>query len=151
MVTIELRRATLDDAPLLATLNRQLIEDERSRNPMSDAELEARMRGWLAADWTAVLIVREEAVVGYALYQERHDPYFPARRTIYLRQLFVGRDQRGRGVGRAAIATLLREWFPADATVELDVLETNPAGQRFWRSVGFAPYATTYQRPPAQE
>lgn len=150
MVAIELRRATLADAPLLATMNRQLIADERSRNPMSPAELEARMRGWLAADWTAVLIVRADMVVGYALYQERRDPYFPARRTVYLRQLFVGRDQRGRGVGRAAVATLLREWFPADATVELDVLATNPGGRRFWRSVGFAPYATTYRRPPDQ-
>ena len=150
MVEVELRRATLADAPLLATMNRQLIEDERSRNPMSHAELAARMRGWLAGDWTAVLIVRADTVVGYALYQERRDPYFPARRTVYLRQLFVGREQRGRGIGRAALAILLREWFPADVTVEIDVLATNPAGQRFWRSVGFAPYATTYHRPPDQ-
>lgn len=149
MAEIELRRATMADAPLLAAMNRQLIEDERSRNPMSPAELEARMRGWLADDWTAVLIARADEVAGYALYQERRDTYFPDQRTIYLRQLFVARDQRGHGVGRATIATLLREWFPADATVELDVLESNPAGQRFWRSVGFAPYATTYRHTPA--
>lgn len=148
MVEVELRRATLADAPLLAAMNRQLIADERSRNPMSPAELEARMRGWLADNWTAVLIAHAGAVAGYVLYQERRDNYFPDQRTIYLRQLFVTRDQRGHGIGRAAIAALLRGWFPPDATVELDVLESNPGGQQFWRSVGFAPYATTFHRLP---
>jgi len=44
-----LRDASAADTPLLAQLNRQLIEDEGAANPMSLAELEARMREWLAS------------------------------------------------------------------------------------------------------
>ena len=40
-------QATTADLPLLAKLNKQLIEDEGHRNPMTVAELETRMRNWL--------------------------------------------------------------------------------------------------------
>ena len=149
MGDLELRRADLADIPILAAMNRQLIADERSRNPMSLAQLDARMRGWLTGEWQAVLIVRSGEVVGYVLYQERRDAHFPDQAVVYLRQFFIARTWRRGGIGRAVVAALLAEWFPTDATVELDVLEANPAGHAFWRSLGFAPYATTYQRPPA--
>ena len=41
------RRAVAADVSLLAGLNRQLIRDEGSRNPMGPDRLEARRRGWL--------------------------------------------------------------------------------------------------------
>ena len=47
---MHLREAIAEDLPLLAELNRQLIQDQRSPNPMSVAELEERMRGWLVAE-----------------------------------------------------------------------------------------------------
>ncbi len=45
------RPATNDDCPLLAELNHQLIRDEGHRNRMTVAELEQRMRGWLAGEY----------------------------------------------------------------------------------------------------
>ena len=42
---VEYRVATLEDAPLLAQLNQQLIEDEGHSKPMTAPELEERMRG----------------------------------------------------------------------------------------------------------
>jgi hypothetical protein len=44
------RSATLDDAPLLAEMNHQLIRDEGHRNPMTVFELAERMREWLSGD-----------------------------------------------------------------------------------------------------
>ena len=38
--------ATEADLPLLAEMNRRLIEDEGSENPMTVAELQQRMRAW---------------------------------------------------------------------------------------------------------
>jgi hypothetical protein len=43
------------DLPLLAEWNRQLIQDEGHRNPMTVAELQARMQGWLAGEYRAVV------------------------------------------------------------------------------------------------
>lgn len=50
-------------------MNKRLIEDEGSRNPMSVAQLAERMRGWRLGDWEARLFLADEQVVGYALFQ----------------------------------------------------------------------------------
>ncbi|MEW5720732.1 MAG: GNAT family N-acetyltransferase, partial [Chloroflexota bacterium] len=64
------RFATLDDIPLLAKMNRQLVEDEQHRNRFKSEEWFAeRMRGFLAGEYRAVLFELEDEVVGYALYR----------------------------------------------------------------------------------
>ena len=88
---IEYRPATVGDAPLLATLNRQLIHDEGHRNRMTLPELEARMAGWLAGEYRAVLFADGGEVVGYALYRL-------APELVYLRQLLVREEHRRRGI-----------------------------------------------------
>ncbi|MBE5929916.1 MAG: GNAT family N-acetyltransferase [Lachnospiraceae bacterium] len=42
---MEIRKCTLEDVSQLAVLNKQLIEDEQSNNPMTVKELEERMSG----------------------------------------------------------------------------------------------------------
>ena len=49
------RPATIEDCPLLAELNYQLIRDEGHRNEMTVPELEQRMRGWLADGYRALI------------------------------------------------------------------------------------------------
>src|SRR6266511_2345960 len=48
-VTMQYRIATAEDYPMLAELNSQLIRDEGYRNPMTSAQLEERLRGWLTS------------------------------------------------------------------------------------------------------
>ena len=68
------RIATLDDAPLLARMNRQLAEDEKHRNRFkSDAWLEDRMRRFLSGGYEAVLFEQEGRTVAYALYTQHPD------------------------------------------------------------------------------
>ena len=52
---MEYRFATTADAPVLAEMNRQLTREEGHRNPMPLPELVARMAGWLAGEYRAVL------------------------------------------------------------------------------------------------
>lgn len=138
------RAATLEDVPLLAEMNARLIEDEGSRNPMGVDQLRERMAGWLRAGWCADLILRDEdGVVGYALYQIRADEYFPDRQFVHLRQFFLDRPHRGRGLGSGALRLLRGTRFPAGAYVRIDVLVCNPRGRRFWEKNGFGEYATT--------
>lgn len=145
--SVTLRPATLDDIPLLARMNRQLIEDEGSRNPMVEAALAERMRDWLAGAYSAVLFMRGNAIAGYAVYQVRHDEYYPEQRYVYLRQLYVLREARRQGVGRAAFGLLREECFPPHVPVMLDVLEHNATGRAFWVALGFRPYVTTMLLP----
>ncbi|OXS59817.1 hypothetical protein B1A99_09755 [Cohnella sp. CIP 111063] len=82
---LHLRDATIDDLELLTDMNRQLIEDEGSSNPMNREQLKQRMRDWLTSDWKVDLLVSGEDVVGYALYQFRSNVYRPEVREAYLR------------------------------------------------------------------
>ncbi len=155
---ILIRNATSADLPLLARMNKHLIEDEHSRNPMGLDELADRMAHWMEDTWQVQLFVEPVSgeVVGYAVYQERPDEYFPEQRTVYLRQMFVEREKRNTGIGRQALEMLVAECFPPECIVMIDVLEANPRGANFWRNAGFIPQYTrmhlakTRTSPPSE-
>ena len=152
-----LRDASSADAKCLAGMNRRLIEDERHDNPMSLEQLAERMRGWLdRGEYRAALFyvspsaeaTRQAPPAGYILYQLRRDYYFPERVVVYVRHFYVERGLRRRGIGRLAFERIVRERLPTGATLELEVLEANPAGREFWLSLGFEPRYTVMRRAP---
>jgi GNAT superfamily N-acetyltransferase len=145
-MALALRKATIVDLDQLAVMNKHLIEDESSGNPMNIEQLFARMKDWLKSGWEIDLLCQSSSVVGYALYQFRPHPYNESREEVYLRQFFVKREYRNRGYGREGIELLLSERFQGMDTVTIDVLEANPAGMRFWQKVGFLAYSTTMKR-----
>lgn len=135
------RIATAEDSPTLAELNHQLIRDEGHRNPMTVAQLERRMRGWLTAgEYRAVFFEENHQVVAYALFQETDD-------EVHLRQLFVVRHRRREGVGRRAMDELFRLW-PRDKRWTVSVLTKNTAALSFWRAIGYADYDLTLEIMP---
>ncbi len=145
--TATLRAATGDDLPLIARMNRALIEDEGHRNPMTLGELEERARGFLAApDWRIELIELDGRIAGFATWRWEDDITEPTRRRIYLRQFYIAREARGAGLGRRAFMLLMSERFPPDARILLEVLYSNPDGQAFWARMGFEPYAVHLER-----
>lgn len=130
---MEFRFAPADDASALGHLNADLIRDEGHRNPMTVAELEDRMNGWLAGEYEAAVCESDGALVGYALYRREPD-------HVYLRQLFVREADRRRG-----IATELLQWLWSNAwadveRVRVEALVGNSADLAFWRAVGFSDY-----------
>ncbi len=146
----QLRRAGAEDVPALAVMNQRLIADEGSRNPMALPALAARMAGFLASGWQAVLIAGGGEPIGYCLFQVRPDDYVPDRQTVYVRQYFIASEHRRAGLGRAAFERIAADFFPADtAEIGLEVLTANPGGERFWRSLGFAPYSLALKRERA--
>ena len=132
------RRATLDDSPLLAKLNSQLIKDEGHRNRMIIPQLEERIRSWLASEYTAIFFEEKGEVIAYALFRERPD-------EIYLRQLFVVRHLRRRGIGRQAIQILRSNIWPKNKRLTVEVLTANKSGIAFWRAVGYTDYSLTLE------
>jgi GNAT superfamily N-acetyltransferase len=139
-VTLILRHrpATVADVPMLARMNQPLIEDEGHRNPMDLSELKTRMRSMLGGDYTATLFEGDKHVVGYALWRDEPD-------WLYLRQFFVARDYRRRGIGAQAVRLLTEVVWPAEKRVRVNVLIGNRAGMEFWRAVGFADYLVTLE------
>jgi len=135
------RHATLDDCPVLAGLNHQLIRDEGHRNQMTVPELEQRMRGWLSDEYRAVIFEDGGDVVAYALYREQPD-------LVYLRQLFVVRDRRRQGLGRHVVEMLRSQVWPKDRRLTVDVLLSNQSGVGFYRSVGYTDYAMSLEILP---
>ena len=135
------REAALSDGAVLAEMNHQLIRDEGHRNPMTISELAERMNGWLSGHgYRAVMFEEDGRPVASALF--RTEP----GASIYLRQFFVARAHRRRGVGSQAAAILFREVFPAGARVTLDVLAHNEAGAKFWAAAGFQRYSVCLER-----
>lgn len=127
---MKIRLCTAADVPRLALLNKQLIEDENSDNPMTLSELEDRMRWFLETEYNAYFFSVEESVVGYALVRR-------TARPLYLRQFLIAREHRRRSYGKQAVALLLRTLGTKE--IELEVYSWNERGIRFWESCGFAP------------
>lgn len=138
---LQARPATVADVPLLAEMNRQLIQDEGHRNRMGLPELAARMRAWLEADYAAIIFEQDGAPVAYALFRNEDEAD-----AVYLRHFFVARSHRRAGLGRRAMQTLLDEVWPPGRRVRVDVLWSNPGGLAFWKAVGFSEYAITLER-----
>ena len=135
------RHATLNDCSRLAELNHQLIRDEGHRNKMTVPELEQRMKGWLASECAAVIFENGGENVAYALYREQPE-------EIYLRQLFVIRNQRRKGIGRKAMEILRSKVWPKDKRLTVEVLVQNVGAVAFWRSVGYEHYSLTLEVLP---
>ena len=79
--------------------------------------------------------------VAYALFRENE-------KEIYLRQLFVRRDKRNKGLGKNAIMLLRKEIWPKSKRLTADVLSGNKAGIKFWHSVGYKDYCLTLEIMP---
>jgi GNAT superfamily N-acetyltransferase len=135
---VEYRFATTADAPALAAMNQRLILDEGHRNRMTLLELEARMAGWLAGEYRAVLFEDGGTAVGYTLFRREAE-------FVYVRQLFVQPGHRRRGIARDALAWLRANTWADAPRVRLDVLVGNAGAMAFWRSVGFRDYCLTME------
>ncbi len=137
--------ASADDCPMLAEWNYQLIEDEGHRNPMTVAELEQRMRGWLTTgEYQAIVFDEKNETVAYALFRETEV-------EIYLRQFFVVRHRRREGIGRGAIQQLATQFWPQGKRRTIDVLVKNTPAVSFWRAVGYSDYSLTLEIIPADQ
>jgi len=138
---ISYRAARLEDCPLLAELNHQLIRDEGHRNPMTVPQLEQRMRDFLAGEYRAVIYEESGEVVAYALFREQPE-------EIYLRQLFVVRHRRRQGIGRRAMEILRSKVWPKTKRLTVEVLVANQGAVAFWRAAGYRDHCLTLEIMP---
>jgi GNAT superfamily N-acetyltransferase len=135
-----IRPATAADTLAISRLIRALAEYEKL--PHEIALDDGRLREHLFGPRpVAEVLLAEEAdeVVGYALFFPVYST-FTAQPALFLEDLFVLPEHRGRGHGKALLAALARLAVERGyGRLEWSVLDWNEPAIRFYRALGAAP------------
>ena len=139
-MSLVLRAATKADVPVIRELIEGLADYEKLRHECiaTDALLEAALFG--ARPYAEVVIAEwEGASAGFALFFHNFSTFL-ARPGIYLEDLFVEPELRGRGIGKALLKTLARRCM-AEGLPRLQwwVLDWNEPSIAVYKSLGASP------------
>lgn len=132
-----LRFATAADVPLVLELIRGLAEYERLAGEVvaDEATLAAHLFGARPAA-EVVIAEHEGAPAGFALFFHNFST-FVGRPGLYLEDLFVRPELRGRGIGETLLAFLARLAVERDCgRFEWAVLDWNQPAIRFYERLG---------------
>ena len=139
-MAVTIRSATIEDAPLVLRFIRELAEYERLAHECVATEADVRATLFGPQPQAEVLIAEADGEpAGWALFFHNYSTFL-ARRGLYLEDLFVRPEMRGRGVGRALLARLAaiaRE--RGCGRFEWSVLDWNESAIGFYRSLGAEP------------
>ena len=139
-MSLSIRPATAADLPLIAELIRELAAYEKLGHEVrfDEAVLGEKLFG--PRPYAEVLIGEVDGeALGFALFFHNFST-FEGHPGIYLEDLFVQPEARGKGLGKALLAGLAR--LAAErgcARLEWSVLDWNELGKGFYRTIGAAP------------
>ncbi len=134
---LRLRAATADDVPTVLRLIRGLAEYERLLDECVATEAQLRETLFGAQPQAEVVIAEwNGAAAGFALFFHNYSTFL-ARRGLYLEDLFVFPEHRGRGIGRALLSHLARVALARGCgRFEWAVLDWNAPAIGFYRALG---------------
>jgi GNAT superfamily N-acetyltransferase len=137
---MSIRAATPDDVPLILRFIRELAEYERMAHLVVATEEVLRDTLFGARPFAEVVIAEEDGeAAGFALFFHNFSTFL-GRPGIYLEDLYVRPEMRGRGVGRALLVHLARLAVERGCgRLQWWVLKWNEPAIRFYRSVGAEP------------
>ena len=139
-MSLAIRSASRADLPLIAELIRALADFEKLAGEVrfDEAVLGETLFG--PRPYAEVLIGELDGEpMGFALFFHNFST-FEGRPGIYLEDLFVRPEARGRGLGKALLAELARLAVARDcARLEWWVLDWNAPAIGFYRSLGARP------------
>lgn len=124
------------EAPLLFELVRALAEFERLAHEVTGSE--EQLRESLARGECHALLARaaDGTPAGFALYFFNYSTFL-TRRGLYLEDLFVRPEHRGRGLGARLLVQLAKVAVERGCgRFEWAVLDWNEEAMRFYRSLG---------------
>jgi GNAT superfamily N-acetyltransferase len=137
---IQIVRATERDASLVLLFIRELAEYERLAHEVVATEERLRDTLFGAHPAAEVVIAYDgDRPAGFALYFANYSTFL-ARPGLYLEDLFVRPEARGRGIGRRLLSYLAsvvvqREW----GRLEWRVLDWNETALQFYQRLGARP------------
>lgn len=138
--TLKIRSATREDVPVILQLIRNLATYERAPNEVTATEDE--LLKVLFGDKPAAevrLALEGDTPVGFAVFFQNFSTWL-GRPGLYLEDLFVKPEYRGKGYGRALLVDLAR--IARDrgcGRMEWAVLDWNEPAIQFYRKLGAKP------------
>jgi GNAT superfamily N-acetyltransferase len=136
----EIRTARVEDVPTILQLIRDLATYERAPNDVTATEeqlVEVLFGEKPAAE--VLLAFEDEAPVGFAVFFHNFSTWL-GRPGLYLEDLFVKPEVRGKGYGRALLVHLARIARERGCgRMEWAVLDWNDPAIQFYRKLGAKP------------
>jgi GNAT superfamily N-acetyltransferase len=136
----EIRPARVEDVPIILQLIRDLATYERAPNDVTATEeqlVEALFGARPSAE--VLLAFEQDTAVGFAVFFHNFSTWL-GRPGLYLEDLFVKPEMRGKGYGRALLvylAKIARE--RGCGRMEWAVLDWNDPAIQFYRKLGAKP------------
>ena len=132
-----IRLATPADVPVIAELIRALAEYEKLLHEVVLEESALRAHLFGPRPYAEVLIAEDEGqAVGFALFFHNFSTFL-AKPGLYLEDLFVRPEARGRGHGKALLARLAKLAVERGCgRFEWSVLDWNENAIRFYKGMG---------------
>src|ERR1700720_3192358 len=135
-----IRAATVADVPVILELIRALATYERARNEVTATEqgLTEVLFGKKPAS-EVLLALEDDAAIGFAVFFHNFSTWL-GRPGLYLEDLFVKPENRGKGYGRALLIELAK--IARDrgcGRMEWAVLDWNEPAIKFYRGLGAKP------------
>jgi GNAT superfamily N-acetyltransferase len=137
---IQIRQASETDLPLILEFIKALAEYERMADKVVATEDRLRRTLFGQPRFAEVLIGEEQGdPVAFALFFHNYSTFL-AKPGLYLEDLFVKPEVRGRGYGRAMLARLARIARERDCgRLEWWVLDWNTPAIEFYKKLGALP------------
>lgn len=139
-IPLTIRTATEADVPTIRELIEGLAEYEQLRHECQATEDQLRATLFGERPVAEVLMAEwDGARAGFALFFHNYSTFL-ARPGIYLEDLFVRPEYRGRGIGRALLARLAQVAVDRGCgRLEWSVLDWNVDAIRFYEQLGARP------------
>ena len=129
------RRATPDDAPVLARLLHRF--NTEYDEPIDEPEVLERRYGEHLRDEDFRVVLAEEGEAGFAQLRCRPQVYSDAP-NAYLEELYVVPDRRGEGLGRALLEAAIEQACERGADhLDLTTSEGDTGARGLYESAGF--------------
>ncbi len=132
-----IRRATADDTPLILSFIQALAEFERAPNEVKATEQDLLRDGFGPNPFYFCLIAEHDGQpAGFAFYFFNYSTWV-GRPGVYVEDLFVLPEFRGRGIGKELLRRVAAIAVEAGCQrLQLQVLDWNTPAIEFYRAVG---------------
>jgi GNAT superfamily N-acetyltransferase len=131
-----LRPARLEDVPTILRFVRELAGFERLLDRVTATEEDLRATLFGERPYAEVVLAETDRPLGFALFFHNYSTFL-GRPGIYLEDIYVSPEARGRGVGRALIRYVARLAVERRCgRLEWAVLDWNSNAVAFYRSLG---------------
>lgn len=139
-MTATIRTAQPDDCETIASLIRELADYERLLDQVKATGEDLRRNLFGPRPFAEAIIAEwENQPVGFALFFHNFST-FRGQPGLYLEDLFVKPSHRGRGIGKALLATLAKLAVERNCgRMEWSVLNWNEPAIGFYQSLGARP------------